>query len=131
MPDIAGDIGQLQQVFTNLFVNAADAMEGKGKLTIEGAYDQENNRFILSISDTGPGIPEKLKEKIFDIFFTTKPVGKGTGLGLSITKNIIQLHGGNIIVDSSASGGTTFIIELPLGFVEQSVDEPVFTGLDE
>jgi PAS domain S-box-containing protein len=131
MPDIAGDAGQLQQVFTNLFVNAADAMEGKGKLTIEGAYDQGNNRFVLSVSDTGPGIPEKLKEKIFDIFFSTKPVGKGTGLGLSICQNIVKLHGGSIVVETPSEGGTKFIVYLPLGFMGKPLEEPVFLGLDD
>jgi PAS domain S-box-containing protein len=131
IPVMVGDMGQLQQVITNLFINAADAMEGKGKLDIKTTFDKKREYFIIRISDTGLGIPEGLKDKIFDIFFTTKPVGKGTGLGLSITKNIIQLHGGNIVVDSPHGEGTSFTIELPLGFVEQPVDEPVFIGLDE
>lgn len=131
IPDIIGEMGQLQQVFVNLFTNSADAMKGKGKLNIEARYDAQKNQFIIEVSDTGPGIPEGLRDKIFDIFFTTKPVGKGTGLGLSITRNIIQLHGGTISVDSPPKGGTTFRIELPLGFVEQPADEPVFVGLDE
>ena len=131
MPSVAGDLGQLQQVFTNLFINAADAMEGKGQLKITARFDKIREFFIIKISDTGPGIPNDLKDKIFDIFFTTKPVGKGTGLGLSITKNIIQLHGGSIMVDSKPGKGTVFSIELPMGFMEQQVDEPVFIGLDE
>ena len=131
LPRVSSDRGQLQQVLTNLFMNAADAMKGKGHLIIEATYDSSKEHFILKVSDTGPGISKDLQDKIFDIFFTTKPVGKGTGLGLSITKNIIHLHGGNITVDSTPGNGTTFIIELPLGFVEQSVDEPVFIGLDE
>jgi PAS domain S-box-containing protein len=131
MPPMTGDMGQLQQVLTNLFMNAADAMKGKGRLTIEATYDSTREYFILKVSDTGPGISKDLQDKIFEIFFTTKPVGKGTGLGLSITKNIIQLHGGNILVDSTPGKGTMFMIELPLGFVEQSdEDEPVFIGLD-
>jgi len=68
---------------------------------------------------------------IFDIFFTTKPVGKGTGLGLSISQNIIKLHGGNITFECPPEGGTTFIIELPLGFIEEPKEEPIFIGLDE
>jgi signal transduction histidine kinase len=131
IPGMIGDMGQLQQVFVNLFTNSADAMKGKGKLNINAKYVPEENQFVIKVSDTGPGIPEGLKDKIFDIFFTTKPVGKGTGLGLSITRNIILLHGGTIRVDSPPGGGTTFIIELPLGFVEQPADEPVFVGLDE
>ncbi len=131
LPDMVGDMGQLQQVFTNLYINAADAMGGKGQLKITARFDVKREYFILTVADTGPGIPHDLKDKIFDIFFTTKPVGKGTGLGLSITKNIIELHGGNIMVDSAPGRGTVFIIELPLGFVEQQNDEPVFIGLDE
>jgi PAS domain S-box-containing protein len=131
IPDVVGDMGQLQQVFTNLFINAADAMEGKGKLNITARYDTGRNHFMITVSDTGPGIPEGLREEIFEIFFTTKPVGKGTGLGLSISQNIIKLHGGNIMVECPPHGGTTFIIELPLGFVERPVEESVFIGLDE
>ena len=130
LPSMVGDIGQLQQVFTNLFINAADAMEGKGELEIKTALDPSTEVFMIQISDTGPGIPEELRDKIFDIFFTTKQVGKGTGLGLSISQNIIKLHGGNITVSCPAEGGTTFIIELPLGFVEQPVEETIFLGLD-
>ncbi len=131
IPAMIGDMGQLQQVFVNLVTNSADAMKGKGQLNINAHYVPEKNQFVIEVSDTGPGIPEGLKDKIFDIFFTTKPVGKGTGLGLSITRNIILLHGGNIMVESPPGGGTTFIIELPLGFVEQPADEPVFVGLEE
>lgn len=131
LPLMIGDMAQLQQVFTNLFINAADAMEGKGELTIRASLDEPKNRFIITVGDTGPGIPEEVQNKIFDMFFTTKPVGKGTGLGLSISKNILQLHGGDITIDSRAEKGTTFIIELPLGFMEQNEDEPVFIGLDE
>lgn len=131
MPEMTGDLGQLQQVFTNLFINAADAMKGKGKLNISAKYDSSRNLFFTTVSDSGPGIPEELRDKIFDMFFTTKPVGKGTGLGLSISQKIINLHGGNILVDSPPEGGTRFIIELPLGFVEQPDEEPVFIGLDE
>jgi CheY-like chemotaxis protein len=73
--------------------------------------------FVIRVSDTGPGIPENLRDKIFDIFFTTKPVGKGTGLGLSISQNIIKIHGGNISFECPPEGGTTFIVELPLKHV--------------
>ncbi len=126
MPEMIGDFGQLSQVFTNLYINAADAMGGKGKLTIGSRFQAERNLFTILVSDTGPGIPEGLRDKIFDIFFTTKPTGKGTGLGLSISQNIIKLHGGTITVDCPPGGGTTFVIELPLGFVEQPDEEPLF-----
>jgi PAS domain S-box-containing protein len=131
LPPIGGDMGQLQQVFTNLFINAADAMDGKGALDIKAQFDSDRNQFVIRVSDTGPGIPAALREKIFDIFFTTKPAGKGTGLGLTITKNIIKLHGGDVKIECPPEGGTTFIIELPMGFVEQPEEEPLFVGLDE
>ena len=131
MPEMVGDLGQLQQVFTNLFINAADAMEGKGTLDITSIYDTERNLFVITVSDSGPGIPEGFRDKIFDMFFTTKPVGKGTGLGLSISQKIINLHGGDIMLECPPEGGTRFLIELPLGFVEQPYEEPAFIGLDE
>ena len=126
IPEMVGDMGQLQQVFTNLFINAAHAMEEKGILKVIASYQPDNSRFVIKVSDTGPGIPAESRDKIFDIFFTTKPVGKGTGLGLSITQNIIQLHGGTIGFDCPPGGGTTFTIELPLEFNEAQTDEPVF-----
>jgi PAS domain S-box-containing protein len=130
LPSMVGDMAQLQQVFTNLFINAADAMEGNGRLDIKARFESEKNQFHIHVSDTGPGIPENLREKIFDFFFTTKAPGKGTGLGLTITKNIISLHGGNIAIDSPPEGGTTFMIEIPLGFVAKTEEEPLFVGLD-
>ena len=131
MPEMVGDLGQLQQVLTNLFINAADAMKGKGKLNITAKYDTEKSQFVITVSDSGPGIPASLKDKVFDMFFTTKPVGKGTGLGLSISQNIIKLHGGNITFACPPEEGTRFTIELPLGFVEEPAEEPLFIGLDE
>ncbi len=131
IPAMVGDMGQLQQVFSNLFINAADAMGGKGKLSISARYDTDTNQFDILVRDPGPGIPEELRGKIFDMFFTTKPVGKGTGLGLSICKRIVELHGGNLIVECPPDGGTTFIVELPLGFVEKPEEESLFIGLDE
>jgi len=123
LPPMSGDQGQLQQVLTNLFINAADAMKGRGKLHINARYESRQNRFVLSVSDTGPGVPEELRDKIFDIFFTTKPVGQGTGLGLSISKKIIELHGGTLSLHSPPHGGATFTMELPLGFLEDAQSE--------
>ncbi|MFO7785183.1 MAG: PAS domain-containing sensor histidine kinase [Thermodesulfobacteriota bacterium] len=123
IPRVSGDLGQLQQVFTNLFINAADAMDGKGRLEVKGRYEHSGNCFEITVSDTGPGIPEEIREKIFEIFFTTKPVGKGTGLGLSISKKIIELHGGSLEFESPPNGGTTFTIKLPIGFLEETDNE--------
>ncbi len=131
MPTMLGDMGQLQQVFTNLFINASDAMKGVGKLHINAEYLSKESKFVIRVSDEGPGIPVEIRDKIFDIFYTSKPVGKGTGLGLSISQNIINLHGGSIRFECPPEGGTTFIIELPLESAEASVQEPLFIGLDE
>ena len=131
LPQMVGDVGQLQQVFTNLFINAVDAMEGKGKLNINVRYNPHAKRFIVRVGDTGPGIPDEVRDKIFGIFFTTKPAGKGTGLGLAISQNIIGLHGGSLRFECPPQGGTIFVIEFPFEFSEPSVEEPVFIGLNE
>lgn len=128
MPNIVGDMSQLQQVFTNLFINAADAMEGRGKLEIRAEFLAERNVFLIAVSDTGPGIPEDIRDKVFDIFFTTKPVGKGTGLGLSISQNIIKIHGGSLTFQCPPEGGTTFMIELPATCAGPTSEERMFIG---
>jgi signal transduction histidine kinase len=118
LPQIIGDPGQLQQVFTNLLLNAADAMNGQGKITITTRPAPSSDGVILILTDTGPGIPSEIKDKIFEPFFTTKPPGKGTGLGLSIVYGVLQRHGGSIEVDSPPGGGTTFTVKLPLASPE-------------
>ncbi len=119
LPQIIGDPGQLQQVFTNLLLNAADAMNGRGKIHITSSSAPGGEGVVLTLTDTGPGVPPEIKDKIFEPFFTTKPPGKGTGLGLSIVYGVLQRHGGAIGVDSSPQGGTTFTIKLPLDSPEQ------------
>ena len=114
LPQIIGDPGQLQQVFTNLLLNASDAMSGQGKFTITSHPAPGGDGVALAFTDTGPGIPPEIRDKIFEPFFTTKPPGKGTGLGLSIVYGVLQRHGGSIEVDSGPEGGTTFTINLPL-----------------
>jgi len=114
LPQILGNPGELEQVFTNLMINAADAMDGRGKLTISSRSDLKAGQVILKFTDTGPGIFPAIKEKIFEPFFTTKPVGVGTGLGLSVVYGVVQRHGGTIEVESPSDGGATFIIKLPL-----------------
>ncbi|OGR08850.1 MAG: hypothetical protein A3K23_06385, partial [Desulfobacca sp. RBG_16_58_9] len=114
LPQIFGDPGELQQVFTNLFLNAADAMKGLGRITITSRAAPQRDGVIITFADTGSGISPILWDKIFEPFFTTKPPGKGTGLGLSIVYGVIQRHGGSIEVESPPGGGTTFTIRLPL-----------------
>lgn len=127
-PNLTGDMSQLQQVFTNLFINAADAMDGKGTLHIRATFDRDRSLFVIRVSDTGPGIAQECREKIFDIFFTTKPAGKGTGLGLSISQNILKIHGGHIAFDCPPEGGTVFTVELPLSHPGISSEGGVFLG---
>ncbi|HDR15690.1 MAG TPA: PAS domain-containing protein [Desulfobacteraceae bacterium] len=130
MPQMLGDMGQIQQVLTNLVINAADAMKGKGNLDIEAFFDKKKSLFTIKVRDSGPGIPPELRDRIFDIFFTTKPVGKGTGLGLSISRNIAKAHGGKLSCDCPAEGGTVFTFELP-NDPPATEEQPVFIGLDE
>lgn len=109
LPDVPGDRERLQQVFTNIILNALQAMDGSGKLSLSSHYTEDWVDVI--ISDTGPGIPRQLREKIFNPFFTTKK--RGTGLGLSVSYGIVQAHEGSIDVDSAPDQGTSFRIRLP------------------
>jgi two-component system, NtrC family, sensor kinase len=119
LPRIVGDPGQLQQVFTNLLLNAADAMPGQGQITVVSRPTASGDGIILEFTDTGGGISPENRDKIFEPFFTTKPPGKGTGLGLSIVYGVIQRHNGTITADSPPEGGTTFTIMLPLDALNQ------------
>lgn len=110
--NIRGNSGKLQQVFLNLFLNARDAMETGGTLTVRSARNGDSLR--VEVSDTGSGIAPEHLERIYDPFFTTKGAKKGTGLGLAITYGIVKEHGGHIEVDSKAGQGTRFILEFPL-----------------
>jgi two-component system NtrC family sensor kinase len=103
---------QLNQVFMNIMVNAAHAIEGHGIIKIKTLLEADN--IVVRISDTGKGIAPENLTRIFDPFFTTKEVGKGTGLGLSISYDIIKKHGGVMNVESEVGVGTTFIIRFPL-----------------
>jgi two-component system, NtrC family, sensor kinase len=118
------DRGQLNQVIINLVINAVDAMERKGTLTLKTYSDRSRNQVVgkgeatgfayLEVSDTGCGIPEENLPRIFDPFFTTKDLGKGTGLGLSTAYGIVHENGGTIWVKETGESGTTFVLELTL-----------------
>ena len=103
---------QINQVFMNLLVNAAQAIETAGVITLRTRIEDGSVR--IEIADTGQGIPEEVKQRIFDPFFTTKPIGTGTGLGLSISWDIIKRHGGRFEVASRSGTGSTFTITLPI-----------------
>ncbi|KQC09781.1 MAG: hypothetical protein APR62_13255 [Smithella sp. SDB] len=113
LPDVLGDRSRLEEVFLNLFINAADAMKGSGKLTIV-TEKTEKNLIRISVTDTGQGIDEKHLAHIFEPFFTTKEPLHGTGLGLSIVDGIIRKHNGSIDAESRQGEGTKFIITLPI-----------------
>ena len=114
LPTVHSDVQQLNHLFMNIILNAAQAMEGKGQLSLETTYQPEKEQVCIRISDTGPGISEHILPHIFDPFFTTKEEGEGTGLGLSLVYGIVENHGGQIKAENSSDRGATFIIELPL-----------------
>ncbi|MBF0119441.1 MAG: response regulator [Desulfobacterales bacterium] len=122
IPYIEGEQYQLQQVWLNMFSNSRDSMNDKEKriyeykkqLIISTSHNEKDNIVEVRIRDNGNGIPQKLKFKIFEPFYTTKEVGKGTGLGLSISHGIIEKHGGQIKVESQEGVFTEFIITLPV-----------------
>jgi signal transduction histidine kinase len=114
LPDIVGDPQQLQQVFLNLLLNAADAIPEGGKITVKTCTDREGKSIAIEFQDTGKGIPAAVAEKIFLPFFTTKGKGKGSGLGLAVSKRIVEEHGGSIQFANNSSGGVTFTIILPV-----------------
>jgi two-component system NtrC family sensor kinase len=104
--------GKLVQVFVNLFLNAADAMEGEGAIAV--ACEARDREVLIRVSDEGPGVAEEHRRKIFDPFFTTKAVGQGTGLGLSVCRSIIESFGGTLELSPFVPGsGATFVIALP------------------
>jgi C4-dicarboxylate-specific signal transduction histidine kinase len=115
--DVADDIavlartGQLEQVLFNILLNAAQAMAGKGRVTVAGS--RRGERVTLAIRDEGPGIAPEHLGRIFDPFFTTKGDGAGTGLGLAISSEIVHELGGELRAENRAEGGACFVIELP------------------
>ena len=113
LPEIEAFGSELNQVWTNLVDNAIDAMDGRGTLTLRAERDPEGDGVRVTICDSGPGIPDEIRPRLFEPFYTTKPPGKGTGLGLHISHNVVGRHGGRIEV-SSEPGSTCFIVSLPV-----------------
>jgi len=113
LPTLHCDRNQMAQLLINLLTNARDAMPNGGTIVIRTSYDPARQSILLSVSDTGVGIPEDVKDKIFDPFFTTKPPGQGTGLGLAIVAGIIRAHHGEISLQTGVGKGTTFTVMLP------------------
>lgn len=111
-PHVTGNAGKLQQVFTNLLLNARDAIPDGGRITLRTTATEENS-LLIEVSDNGIGIAPENVAKIYDPFYTTKGVGRGTGLGLAVSYGIVQEHSGHIGVESAPGRGTTFRIALP------------------
>lgn len=129
VPAVEGLPGELRQALMNLIINAAHAIgesenrqpDDKGRIRISSRH--EPGRAVLTVEDTGPGIPEKVRDRMFERLFTTKPEGKGTGLGLPLTHAfIVDHHGGSLTFDTAIGQGTTFTIVLPAC---ESVDSEV------
>jgi PAS domain S-box-containing protein len=120
LPPILCHPGQLNQVFLNLLINAGHAVADRpeGRITLRSRHD--DGFVYASVTDNGHGIPDELKERIFEAFFTTKEVGKGTGLGLSISSDIVNKHHGELRMESVVGGGTTFTVMLPRTSVESA-----------
>ena len=118
IPELEGDPNQLEQVFMNIIINAAQAMPAGGRLAIKTWCDEE--MVMIRIADTGCGISGENLERIFDPFFTTKDQ-QGTGLGLSVSYGIVENHGGDIRVESRPSQGTAFTIRLPVNGGDKGV----------
>ena len=112
IPEIMASTNQMRQVLLNILKNAKEAMPKGGVLTVW--TNRENHHVLIHIQDTGVGIPEGIRDKIFEAFFTTKQKVKGVGLGLSVCYGIIKDHGGEIRVESEEGKGTTFTIRLPI-----------------
>jgi two-component system NtrC family sensor kinase len=114
LPRLVADGSQLQQVFMNIILNAAEAMNGQGTLTLRVSIDPDRGEIAVEISDTGHGIRDEDKARLFEPFFTTKEVGKGTGLGLATSYGIVQRHKGSIEVQGEVGRGASFTVRLPL-----------------
>jgi len=114
LPMTVLDPSQLERVFMNIVINAAEAMEGKGVLRLSTEFDAAAQAIEVTIADTGPGITDENLKRIFSPFFTTKDAGHGVGLGLAISYGIVKDHKGNITVESPPGGGARFIVRLPV-----------------
>jgi two-component system NtrC family sensor kinase len=112
IPEVECYPHMINQVFLNLLVNAAQAIEGQGRITVRTR--QEGSQVHISVADTGRGIPPEVQRRIFSQRFTTKPEGIGTGLGLPISKQIVEKHGGTLEFESQPGAGTTFHIRIPI-----------------
>ena len=118
VPPVLADADQLHQVFTNLIINAQQALQDRPhprKLSVASRFDARFDAIRITVADNGPGIPEAVRKRIFEPYFTTKPLGTGTGVGLAVCLGIVEAHGGTLSVESSPGSGAVFTIVLPAG----------------
>ncbi len=120
LPEVECYPHMLNQVFLNLLVNAAQAIEGQGRIAVRTR--QEGSTVHITVADTGRGIPPEVQRRIFLGGFTTKPVGVGTGLGLPISRQIVEKHGGTLEFESQPGVGTTFYIRIPIRHICRGVE---------
>jgi two-component system, NtrC family, sensor kinase len=128
LPPVQADIQQLNHLFMNIVLNAAQAMDGKGRLQLNTYRDNDGKQVVIEISDTGPGIPPDILPYIFEPFYTTKEEGKGTGLGLSLAYGIVENHGGQITAHNHPGGGAVFTIRLPIDTGNNQGDQRAKNG---
>ena len=121
IPPILADADQLHQVLLNLIINAQQSLQDRPamrRIRVTTWFDSAADVVCIEVADNGPGIPEHLRARVFEPYFTTKPTGVGTGVGLAVSLGIVEAHGGTIRVDCPVDGGATFTITLPVGAVE-------------
>jgi two-component system NtrC family sensor kinase len=123
LPAVYGDGDQLHQVLINLLINAQQAMDGQNaprRITIHLAHDESRDELVIVVADTGPGLPEAIRSRIFEPYFTTKPMGVGTGIGLAVSRGMVEAHGGTLtsLPNDRGKTGARFEIRLPRGGAE-------------
>ena len=126
LPQMWAEPHQLQQVLVNLLTNAHHAMRAAAqprRIVLTTRYETATDRVVLTVADSGPGVPTDLQARIFEPFFTTKSPGQGTGLGLSLCRGIVEGHGGALRLETTPGGGATFVAELPIGVAPTALEE--------
>src|SRR4029078_6087820 len=120
LPRLNAGADQLHQVMLNLIINAQQSLQEHPtprRLRVTSCFDPISDMLCIAVTDNGPGIPEHLRARIFEPYFTTKPVGVGTGVGLAVSLGIVEAHGGTLTATSPLDGGALFTIRLPVGNV--------------
>lgn len=121
LPLVLADADQLHQVLLNLVINAQQSLREQApprRVRVTSRVGADADQLLITVADNGPGIPAQLRARVFEPYFTTKPVGVGTGVGLAVSLGIVEAHGGTLTVDATAEGGAAFVIALPVGAVE-------------